>query len=101
MSAISDDDIELIDNIRKHRNELAHDLPKFITNINNKINVDLLGSIYELTTKVERWWIKEVHISTNPNFDDREVDDTDIRSGTMICMQMMFRIATEENTSVL
>jgi hypothetical protein len=57
MSAINESDVELIDNIRKHRNELAHDLPKFITNVNNKINVDLLGSIYELTAKVDRWWI--------------------------------------------
>jgi hypothetical protein len=97
MSALDDSDIELVDNIREHRNELAHDLPKFIATADAEINVDLLGSIYELLTKIDRWWIKEVDIPTNPDFDGQEVADADIQSGIMICMQMMLRIATDEN----
>jgi hypothetical protein len=100
MSAIGDTDIELVDKIRKHRNELAHDLPKFIATADAEINIDLLGSIYELLTKIDRWWIKEVDIPTNPDFDRQEVADDDIQSGMMLCMQMMLRIATDENASV-
>ncbi|MBW4460991.1 MAG: hypothetical protein KME47_12255 [Nodosilinea sp. WJT8-NPBG4] len=100
ISAICDTDIELIDRIRKHRNELAHDLPKFIVNSDAEINIDLLESIYELLTKIDRWWIKEVEIPTNPEFDGQEVADDDIQSGVMLCMQMMLRIATDENASV-
>ncbi len=100
MSAIGDTDIELVDEIRKHRNELAHDLPKFIATADAEINVNLLGSIYELLTKIDRWWIKEVDIPTNPDFDGQEVADDEIQSGMMLCMQMMLRIATDENASV-
>lgn len=100
MSAIGDTDIELVDEIRKHRNELAHDLPKFIATADAEINVNLLGSIYELLTKIDRWWIKEVDIPTNPDFDGQEVADDEIQSGMMLCMQIMFRIATDENAFV-
>ncbi len=100
VSAIDDTDIELVDEIRKHRNELAHDLPKFIATADAEINVNLLGDIYELLTKIDRWWIKEVDIPTNPDFDGQEVADDEIQSGMMLCMQMMLRIATDENASV-
>lgn len=100
MSAIGDTDIELVDEIRKHRNELAHDLPKFIATVDAEINVNLLESVYELLTKIDRWWIKEVDIPTNPDFDGQEVADDEIQSGMMLCMQMMLRIATDENASV-
>lgn len=48
MSAIGDTDIELVDEIHKHRNELAHDLPKFIATVDTESNVNLLGATYEL-----------------------------------------------------
>ena len=40
---------------------------------------------------------KEVDIPTNPDFDGQEVADDEIQSGMMLCMQMMLRIATDEN----
>ena len=100
MSAINDADIKLVDTIRKHRNELAHTLPKFISTADMEIRIDLLGDIYKLVTKIDRWWIKEVDIPTNSDFDGQEVADEDIQSGTMLCIQMMLRIVTDENPSV-
>jgi hypothetical protein len=100
MSAIGDAEIELVDEIRKHRNDLAHDLPKFLTSADAEININLLGAIYELVTKIDRWWIKEVEISVNSDFDGQEVADANIQSGTMIFIQMMLRIATGEDSSV-
>jgi hypothetical protein len=100
MSAIDDADIELVDDIRKHRNELAHDLPRFIATAHADINISLLGSIYNLVTKIDRWWIREVGIPTNPDFDAQEIVDSDIQSGNMIFIQMMIRIATGEDSSV-
>jgi hypothetical protein len=43
-------------------------------------------------TKIDRWWIREVEIPTNPDFDGREVADDDIQSGNMLFLQMMVRI---------
>ncbi len=54
---IKDSDLDLVDRIREHRNELAHDLGKFISDADAEINVRLLEGIYDLTSKIDRWWI--------------------------------------------
>jgi hypothetical protein len=50
MSAIDDNDIQIIDPIRQHRNEIAHDLPKFISTADAEINTRLLTEIFEIVT---------------------------------------------------
>lgn len=96
MDALSEADISLIDNIRRHRNEIAHELPKIVMTADAEIDIRLLCSIYELVEKIERWWVREVDIPTNPDFDGQQIDDADIMPGRVICMNMLIRIATEE-----
>ncbi len=98
--AIDDSDIDRIQEIRRHRNDLAHNLPKFIATAEAEINAELLGAIYDLVTKIDRWWIREVEIPTNPDFDGREVADEDIHSGHMLFLQLMMRIAGEQDSAV-
>jgi hypothetical protein len=100
MSTIDDADIARVDRIREHRNELAHDLPKFLGTADAEVNVQLLVGIYELVAKIDRWWIREVDMTTDPDFDGREVADEDITSGNMLFIQMMLRIATGEDSGV-
>ncbi|TAE53152.1 MAG: hypothetical protein EAZ87_24045 [Nostocales cyanobacterium] len=100
MSAISDADIILVDEIRRHRNKLAHELPRFLTDADAEININFLVDIYELVTKIDRWWIREVDIPTNSDFDGQNIADSDIKSGSMIFIQMMLKIATGEDSSV-
>jgi hypothetical protein len=100
MSAIDDADIARVDRIREHRNELAHDLPKFLGTADADVNVQLLVGIYELVAKIDRWWIREVDMTTDPDFDGREVTDEDIASGNMLFIQIMLRIATGEDSGV-
>ncbi len=97
MNVIDDSDIALVDRIREHRNELAHDLPKFIATNDADIDVDLINSICQLVTIIDRWWVREVVIPTNPDFDDQDVDaidDSEITSGNMMFLQLMIQIAT-------
>ncbi|WP_414545386.1 hypothetical protein [Nostoc sp. CCY0012] len=100
VSAIDDADIKLIDDIRKHRNELAHELLRFITTADSDINIHLLEAIYNLVYKIDRWWIKEVDIPVNSDFDGQEIVDSDINSGNMLFIQMMITIATGEDSSI-
>jgi hypothetical protein len=101
MSAIDDADIARVDRIREHRNELAHDLPKFLGTADTEVNVQLLVGIYELVTKIDRWWIREFDMTTDPDLDGREVADEDITWGNMIFIQMMLRIATGEDSGAI
>jgi hypothetical protein len=101
MSALSDSDIALVDKIREHRNELAHELPKFLGTADAEINVQLLSEIYDLVAKIDRWWIREVEMTINPDFDGREVADEDIISGNMMAIHLMVRVATGDDSAAL
>jgi hypothetical protein len=98
MSAIDETDIARVDRVREHRNELAHDLPRFIATADAEINIHLLEVIYDLVAKIDRWWVREVEIPTNPDFDGQEVNDSDIQSGNMLFIQMMIQIATGKDS---
>jgi hypothetical protein len=100
-SAIGNAEIELVNAIREHRNELAHDLPKFIATADAEINIRLLGSIYDLVTQIDRWWIQEVEIPINSDFDGQEVNNKDIQSGNMLFLQIMIRTVTGEDFSAM
>jgi hypothetical protein len=100
MQAIGDEEIELVERVRLHRNDLAHDLPTFIATNEKDINIELIGGILDVVTKVDRWWIREVEIPTNPDFDETPVydlDDSEIISGNMLFLQLSIRIATGED----
>jgi hypothetical protein len=91
---IDEHDMAKLDTVREHRNAIAHDLPKFISSIDAHLNVGLFQSICELVTKVDRWWIAEVEIPTNPDYDDREIDCDGIQSGNMIFLRVLVEVAT-------
>ncbi|EHH0795933.1 hypothetical protein J7I09_004417, partial [Vibrio vulnificus] len=48
MKALDSEDVEIIQSLRKHRNELAHDLPNMLS----ELNVDEQSNLLEQTEKV-------------------------------------------------
>ena len=59
---------------------------------------DLQGSfetLVALLRKIEVWWIVNVEIPTNPNFDGtEEIDEDGIIPGPCMSMQIMMDVAT-------
>ena len=100
-SVISTAEIELVDAICEHRNELAHDLPRFVASTNAEISASLLGSIYDLVAQIDRWWIQEVEIPINPDFDGQRINDDEIQSGSMLFLQIMICTVTGEDFSAI
>ncbi|MEX2169486.1 MAG: hypothetical protein WD851_09245 [Pirellulales bacterium] len=101
MGAIDQDDLDLLERLREHRNEIAHDLPKFITSADHDVNVELLRGLVELVTKIDRWWIKEIEIPANPDFDEADLDaiaDAEIQSGRMVFLSLLLQIATRDDS---
>jgi hypothetical protein len=99
MSVLNDSEIEYVDLVREHRNTVAHDLLKFLGTADADINVKLLSGLYELVTKIDRWWIREVEMTIDPDHDGSEVADEDIVSGNMLSIQLMIQIATGEDSA--
>lgn len=91
-------DLEEIQGIRDHRNMIAHELMKFVGDIDHNVNGRYLQNIRMLTTKIERWWIREVDMSSDARSDAQEIADDQIESGMAIVMDMIIGIALSDRT---
>lgn len=95
MGAINDEEIGLIHEFRKHRNEIAHGIHHFLMNSDYLIRLDLLLNMIDLLVKMDQWWIREIEIPTNPDFDDIELTKEDYEksmSGNMIILSLILPI---------
>lgn len=94
------EDMVLADRAREHRNDIAHNLPMYVAKASHNVDVALLGELCALLNKIDVWWIRSVEIPTDPDFDDQDVDalpDSEIKSGNMLFMTMIFKIATGDD----
>ena len=95
MQAIDGDDATMVEEIRRHRNDIAHELPKYLTDSRFVVNMQLLDSVHFLVGKIERWWIREIEMPVNPDFDPVDVGsipDREIQSGIMIVMDVIHKV---------
>ncbi len=93
---LTDADMALAASIREHRDEIAHDIPRFLGTSEGFIRLDLLESIFTLLSKIDQWWIREVEIPTISDFDNRELTNEDLAgvvSSNMIFLSLMIPIA--------
>lgn len=93
--ALSAEDVAEIDVIRQHRNQIAHELPELLSDVDRDINLDFLQSIQRLLRKTEIWWIRDVGMTINEDFDGVEVADEDINPGPVIMLNEIIRIALD------
>ncbi len=99
-NVISQDEFEIITQIKEHRNRIAHDLTKFLFDSEYEINKDLFNQIKTLTIKIVRWWITEVEIPTNPDFDGQEINADEIIPGQEILLDYIFNVANTDTDEV-
>jgi hypothetical protein len=99
MNAIDDADIDAFDRIKRCRNDLAH---RLLSMLGSEVAVpDFAKSFQEMATllrKIEVWWIKEVEIPTNPDFDGQEISEDGIVPGRSIGLQLLCDIALGDET---
>jgi len=81
--AITADEVAEVIEFREHRNYIAHELPNVLLGARSHIQEAKLVRLFEILCKIDRWWISEVEIPTNPDFDGKEVRASEIRSGSM------------------
>ena len=85
-------DQELAQRIREHRNLIGHELPKIIASSEHELDAELFNDLFELVAKIDRYWIRELEIPCNSDFDHldpHEIPDSEITSGNMIFLGMM------------
>lgn len=95
-AAVTDADVTLLRELRSHRNEIAHELPKFLANVEVSVRLEYLDFILLLLNKIDSWWIREIEIPTNPDFDAGKLTEEDlagVKSMTMLIMPMLIAVA--------
>ena len=92
-SAIDDSDIAVFGNVKRARNELAHEIMNLLA---KELPSDLhtrFAEMVSLIEKVEKWWIINVEIPATPDFDGHDIDEKDIICGPVIAIKLLIDVA--------
>jgi hypothetical protein len=94
MDVISDADVHVFNRAKDCRNTLAHDLLSTLGSQGLPDEFDeRFAEMVTLLRKIEVWWITNVEIPANPDFDGQEVDEDGIVPGPMMTIQLLRDIA--------
>ncbi|MFP3527496.1 hypothetical protein SB912_33875, partial [Pantoea sp. SIMBA_072] len=72
--AIDLGDLATFERIKSIRNKLAHELPSIVTGTVDFDHIEIFHDLITILRKIEVWWVVNVEIPTNPDFDGREID---------------------------
>ena len=94
MGAISDTEVETFNRVKACRNTLAHDLLSTLASQGLPDDFDeRFTEMMALLHKIEIWWITNVEIPTNPDYDGQEVDEAEILPGRIMTIQLFCDVA--------
>ena len=75
LGAITEDEFNNIERIYALRNDIGHELLQIIADDNKSpIKLDDVLTTFSVYLKVVRWWVKEVEVTTDPDFDQERYD---------------------------
>lgn len=97
---IDDKDLQTFEQLRGIRNQLAHQLFSVVTGQTESEHDTQFPVLVELLRKIEVWWVVNLEIPTNPDFDGQEIDDEGIVPGAILSLQMLIEVASG-NTELL
>lgn len=100
MNVIGNDDIEEFGNIKNTRNEIVHKMSSFISKSYTIDLLPLFSRIINLLYKIDKWWILNIEIPINPDFDNQNIDENEIIPGSIMIIRLLTDIAlgTEEES---
>lgn len=98
--AINDEDLATFEKLKNTRNLLAHQLFAVVTAQVESAHEAQFDSLVALLRKIGVWWVVNVEIPTNPDFDGQVIDEEGIVPGAVLSLQMLIEVASG-NTELL
>jgi hypothetical protein len=98
--AIDESDLVTFEQLKKTRNLLAHKLFDVVTGQAESLHEEQFTVLVELLRKIEIWWVVNVEIPINPDYDDEEIDEASIVPGAILSLEMLLQVASG-NTELL
>jgi hypothetical protein len=96
MGVIDDSDELRIREVTDARNNIAHEMTKLVANSEIPDFTLHYPKLIGLLSKIENWWILNLEIPTNPDWDGQDVTEADIVSGPAWTMSIMAKVALGE-----
>lgn len=94
MGAVNDEDIAKYHEIRKFRNEIAHEMIHFISSSTRVFRPDLFDKMVELYNKIEKWWFINFEAAIDPEAIPEGTDPNEVIPGSMMTIRLILEIAT-------
>lgn len=89
---VNENDHQAFERIRTTRNLLAHELPSMVMGSKDFHHVERFQELVALLKKIEIWWVVNMEIPVNPDFDGKEIDEEGIVPGPVLMLQMMLEV---------
>jgi hypothetical protein len=95
MDALTAADVDLLRRVRDHRNEVAHELSKYLVDPSFDVSVELLFEVRDVIRRLGQFW-GQIVVDTNEDFDGQDVAPEDIRSGASLLFDYILSLTTIE-----
>ncbi len=100
MNAINDADILAFERVKTCRNALAHNLFSVLGSEGLPPDFEqCFTELVALLRKIEVWWITNVEIPTNPDYDGQEINEDGIIPGRLLTLQVLCDIVLGDEES--
>lgn len=86
-------DIASFEQVKAARNALAHNLQGLLLGELAPSHVTHFPEVVRLIRKIETWWVVNVEIPTNPDYDGQEILEERVVPGPVIMLQIMQEVA--------
>jgi hypothetical protein len=91
--AITDDDVDLFDRVKKYRNDIAHEISRMLSEGLPADFAECFNDMISLLSKIEKWWIINVEMQIDPDLMKMEVTEDQIIPGPIASLKIMIDVA--------
>jgi hypothetical protein len=99
MTVIDADDEKAILAATNHRNAIAHDLMGLMAGLATPDYMEAVPPVYNLISKIERWWIVNVHMDLCEQELPEGAELQEVVPGPILSLQMLVQVAMAEGDS--
>ncbi len=92
--AITSEDVAIYEAMKTTRNLLTHQLFSVVTGQVESNHSQQFDQLVGLLRKIEVWWVVNVEIPTNPDYDGQDIDEAGIVPGPVLSLQMLIQVAS-------
>lgn len=95
---VDNNDLESFERIKITRNSLAHELPSLVMGGADIKHIERFQDVITLLRKIEIWWVVNLEIPTNSDFNGKEINEEGIVPGPLLMIQIMIDVVSGNET---